>query len=105
MRAPGAGRFARLLTLAKALVARFSTGQDSLLEAVDRLSSEAQTATRKELQDLEGGWLEAQAEALLAQAQPGRPALHAAGDTPAVRVVSRAVRLSAGTRQAPGPGG
>ena len=72
--------YARLQGLAEGLVARFTTGQDELLGAVDRLVEEAR-ATRKDLAALEGEWAESTADAWWAAA----PAIGA------WRVVSRVV--------------
>ena len=60
--------YARLQTLAQGLVARFSTGQDELTEAVDRRAAEAQ-ALRKDLTELEGQWVESTAAALWSEAE------------------------------------
>ena len=49
--------YARLQTLAQGLVARLSTGQDELIEAVDRRAAETQ-ALRKDLAELEAQWIE-----------------------------------------------
>ncbi len=61
--------YARLHALAQGLVARFTTGQDELLAAVDRRAAELD-ALRKELADLERQWVEATAAALWAAAEP-----------------------------------
>jgi alanyl-tRNA synthetase len=66
--------------LAEGLVARFTTGQDEVLGAVDRLLEEGR-ATRKDLAALEGEWAESTAAAWWAEA----PAIGA------WRVVSRIV--------------
>ena len=55
--------YARLHTLAQGLVARFSTAQDDLIEAVDRRAAELQ-AVRKELTEMEGAWIESTGAAL-----------------------------------------
>jgi alanyl-tRNA synthetase len=96
--------YARLRELAAGLVARFSTGHDDLLPAVDRLIAEAR-ATRKDLQDLEGEWIEAQADALLAKGRAAPPELGAGArvvclalDTP----VERAKRLAQALKARPG---
>ena len=60
---------ARLQGLAQGLVARFTTAQDELLEAVDRRAAEMQ-ALRRELADLEAQWIEATAAALWAAGEP-----------------------------------
>jgi alanyl-tRNA synthetase len=58
----------RLHGLAQGLVARFTTGQDEILAAVDRRAAELD-ALRKELADLERQWVEAAADALWAAAE------------------------------------
>jgi alanyl-tRNA synthetase len=65
--------YARLQTLAQGLVVRFSTGQDELIEAVDRRAAEAQ-ALRKDLTELEGQWVESTAAALWSEAESRGPA-------------------------------
>jgi alanyl-tRNA synthetase len=72
--------YARLQGLAEGLMARFTTGQDEVLGAVDRLVEGAK-ATRKDLATLEGEWAESTAAAWWAEA----PAIGA------WRVVSRVV--------------
>ena len=61
--------YARLKTLAQGLVARFTTSEDEILEAVDRRSAELD-ALRRDLADLERQWVGATAGALWAQALP-----------------------------------
>lgn len=61
--------YARLHALTQGLVARFTTGQDELLAAVDRRAAEMD-ALRKELADLERQWVEATAAALWAGGEP-----------------------------------
>jgi len=61
--------YARLQGLAEGLVARFTTGQDEALGAVDRLVEEAK-AIRKDLAALEGEWAESTAAAWWAEALP-----------------------------------
>ena len=75
--------YARLLTLAQGLVARFTTAQDDLLETVDRRAAEMQVL-RKELAELEGLWVESTAATLW----------HEAERRGAQRVVARAVDYS-----------
>jgi alanyl-tRNA synthetase len=65
--------YARLQTLAQGLVARLSTGQDELIEAVDRRAGETQ-ALRKDLAELEVQWIESTAAALWSAAE-GRGAM------------------------------
>jgi alanyl-tRNA synthetase len=60
--------YARLQTLAQGLVARLSTGQDELIEAVARRAGETQ-ALRKDLAELEAQWVDATAAALWAAAE------------------------------------
>jgi alanyl-tRNA synthetase len=60
--------YARLQTLAQGLVARFATGQDELIEAVDRRAGETQ-ALRKDLAELEAQWIESTAAALWSAAE------------------------------------
>ena len=60
--------YARLQTLAQGLVARFSTGQDELIDAVDRRAAETQ-ALRKDLAELEAQWIESTAAALWSKAE------------------------------------
>ena len=60
--------YARLQTLAQGLVARLSTGQDELIEAVDRRAAETQ-ALRKDLAELEAQWIESTAAALWSAAE------------------------------------
>ncbi len=59
--------YTRLHGLAQGLVARFTTGQDEILAAIDRRAAE-QEALRRELADLERQWVEATAAALWADA-------------------------------------
>lgn len=91
--------YARLHALAQGLVARFTTGQDEILAAVDRRAAEAE-ALRKELADLERQWVEATAAALWAGAEPRasyRVVAHAL-DAPAERVKHVAQALKARER-------
>ena len=60
--------YARLQALAQGLVARFTTAQDELLDAVDRRAAEMQ-ALRRELSDLEDQWVESTAAALWSEAE------------------------------------
>jgi alanyl-tRNA synthetase len=60
--------YARLQAVAQGLVARLSTGQDELIEAVDRRTGETQ-ALRKDLAELEAQWMEATALALWSAAE------------------------------------
>ena len=70
--------YARLQTLAQGLVARFSTGQDELIEAVERRAAETQ-ALRKDLAELEGQWVESTATALWSVAEGHGPMRVVAG--------------------------
>jgi alanyl-tRNA synthetase len=91
--------YARLQTLAQGLVARFSTAQDELIEAVDRRAAEMQ-ALRKDLGELEGQWVESMAAALWSEA-PRRGALRIvvrAMDCP----FERAKRIAQALRGRPG---
>jgi len=87
--------YARLQALAQGLVARFTTAQDDLLDAVDRRSAEVQ-ALRKELSDLEGQWVASTAAALWATAESrgGYRVVALARDYPFERVkrVAQALR-------------
>lgn len=90
--------YARLKTLAQGLVARFTTAEDEILEAVDRRAAEADVL-RKELADLERQWAEATAAALWAQAAPvavGRAVVWAADTN-----VERAKRVAQALRAYP----
>lgn len=91
--------YARLKALAQGLVARFTTAEDEILEAVDRRAAEAD-ALRKELADLERQWADATAAALWAQAAPmaGGRAVVWATDTG----VERAKRVAQALRAYPG---
>ena len=60
--------YARLQTLAQGLVARFSTCQDELIDAVDRRAGETQ-ALRRDLTELEGQWIESTTLALWSAAE------------------------------------
>jgi alanyl-tRNA synthetase len=70
--------YARLQTLAQRLVARLSTSQDELIEAVERRAAETQ-ALRKDLAELEGQWIEATAAALWSAADDRGPVRVVAG--------------------------
>jgi len=61
--------YARLQALAEGLVARFTTGQDELLQAVDRQAAENKSL-RKELGELEAQWVDSTAAVLWAGAEP-----------------------------------
>jgi alanyl-tRNA synthetase len=63
------GDYARLQALVAGLAARFTSAQDELPAAVDRLMAE-QRALRRELADLEGEWVESTARLLWADARP-----------------------------------
>jgi len=91
--------YARLTTLADGLVARFTTSQDELLAAVDRLLAEGK-AVRRELGELEAAWVASTADALWAAARP-------AGDRRVIAVavdysVERAKRVAQALRGRPG---
>ena len=91
--------YARLKTLAQGLVARFTTAEDEILEAVDRRAAEAD-ALRKDLADLERQWADAAAAALWAGALPvaaGRAVVLAADYG-----VERAKRVAQALRAYPG---
>jgi alanyl-tRNA synthetase len=60
--------YARVLNIAQALSARFTTGQDEIVEAVDRRAAEMD-ALRKEMGELEKQWCESTASALWAGAE------------------------------------
>jgi alanyl-tRNA synthetase len=60
--------YARLQAVAQGLVARLSTGQDELIDAVDRRAVETQ-ALRRELAELEAQWVESTAAALWSAAE------------------------------------
>ena len=60
--------YARLQTVTQKLVARLSTSQDELIEAVDRRAGETQ-ALRKDLAELEGQWIESTAATLWSAAE------------------------------------
>jgi alanyl-tRNA synthetase len=60
--------YARLQSLAQGLVARLSTGQDELIDAVDRRAAETQ-ALRKDLAELADQWIDATAAALWSTAE------------------------------------
>ncbi len=60
--------YARLKGLVQGLVARFTTAEDDILDAVDRRGVEMD-ALRKELADLERQWVDSTAAALWANAQ------------------------------------
>lgn len=91
--------YARLKALAQGLVARFTTAEDEILEAVDRRAAEAD-ALRKELADLERQWADATAAALWAEALP------VAGGRAVVQAVTygveRARRVAQALRAYPG---
>jgi len=91
--------YARLTALAEGLVARFTTGQDELLEAVDRLLAEGK-AVRRELGELEAAWVASTASALWADARPAgdRRVITVAVDYP----VERAKRVAQALRGRPG---
>ncbi|MBM4457639.1 MAG: alanyl-tRNA editing protein [Chloroflexi bacterium] len=61
--------YGRLQALASGLAARFTCAQDETPEAVERLANENRTL-RKDLEDLEGQWVESRAAALWAEATP-----------------------------------
>ncbi len=92
--------YARLKALAQGLVARFTTAEDELLDAVDRRAAEME-ALRKDLADLERQWAESLAGAWWAAAQPlddgRRLAVHVM-DVP----VERAKRVAQALRSRPG---
>jgi alanyl-tRNA synthetase len=91
--------YARLQTLAQGLVARLSTGQDELIDAVDRRAAETQ-ALRKDLADLEVQWIEATAATLWSAAEDRGPVRIVAGafDYP----FERAKRIAQTLRSQPG---
>ena len=91
--------YARLQTLAQGLVARLSTGQDELIDAVDRRAVETQ-ALRKDLAELEGQWIESTALALWSAAESRGPVRVVAGafDYP----FERAKRIVQALRTRPG---
>jgi alanyl-tRNA synthetase len=91
--------YARLLGLAQGLVARFSTAQDDLIEAVDRRAAEMQ-ALRKELTEMEGPWIESTAAALWSEAasRGARRVVSGAFDYP----FERAKRIVQALRARPG---
>jgi alanyl-tRNA synthetase len=91
--------YARLQTLAQGLVAHLSTGQDELIEAVDRRAVETQ-ALRKDLAELEGQWIESTAAALWSAAESRGPVRVVAGayDYP----FEHAKRIVQGLRGRPG---
>ncbi len=60
--------YARLKALAQGLVARFTTAEDEILDAVDRRAAEMD-ALRKDLAELERQWAESLAEAWWARAR------------------------------------
>jgi alanyl-tRNA synthetase len=70
--------YARLQAVAQGLVARLSTGQDELIETVDRRAVETQ-ALRKDLTELEGQWIESMALALWSAAESRGPVRVVAG--------------------------
>jgi len=70
--------YARLQTLAQGLVGRLSTGQDDLIDAVERRTVESQ-ALRKDLAELEGQWVESTAAALWSVAEGHGPVRVVAG--------------------------
>jgi alanyl-tRNA synthetase len=61
--------YARLHTLAAGLAARLTVGQDDVPAAVERMAGELRAA-RKEIDDLEGWWVESTAASLWAAAEP-----------------------------------
>jgi len=91
--------YARLTALADGLVARFTTSQDELLVAVDRLLAEGK-ALRRELGELEAAWVVSTASALWADARPAgdRRLIAVAVDYP----VERAKRVAQALRARPG---
>jgi alanyl-tRNA synthetase len=62
--------YARLKALAQGLVARYTAGEDDMLDLLDRRAAEAD-ALRKEVAELEKQWAESTADALYAGAAPG----------------------------------
>ena len=92
--------YARLQRLVEALAARFTTGQDELPAAVDRLAEEARSV-RKDLSTLEGEWAEAAADALWKAGCSQGPwcVVATTVDYPAERArrVAQALRAHAGT--------
>jgi alanyl-tRNA synthetase len=91
--------YARLQAIAQGLVARFTTGQDEALDAIDRRAAEMD-ALRKDLGELEKQWVEATAAALYAAAEPRGPyrVVSLAVDYP----VERARRVAQAVRARPG---
>ena len=91
--------YARLQTLVQGLVARLSTSQDELIEAVDRRVVETQ-ALRKDLAELEGQWIDATAQSLWSAAESRGPVRVVAGafDYP----FERAKRIVQALRTRPG---
>ena len=90
---------ARLQLLAEGLVARFTTAQDDLLNAVDRRAVELQ-ALRRDLADLDAQWVESTAAALW-MAAPAHGALRVVAltvDYP----IERAKRVAQTLRARPG---
>lgn len=92
--------YARLKALAQGLVARFTTAEDEILDAVDRRAAEME-ALRKDLADLERQWAESLADAWWAEAQPldngYRLAVHIMDAS-----VERAKRVAQALRSQPG---
>lgn len=92
--------YARLKALAQGLVARFTTAEDEILDAVDRRAAEME-ALRKDLADLERQWAESLAGAWWAEAQ-----LLDNGHRLAVHImdasVERAKRVAQALRDRPG---
>jgi alanyl-tRNA synthetase len=91
--------YARLQTLAQGLVARLATGQDELIEAVDRRAADTQ-ALRNDLAELEGQWIEAKTATLWSAAESLGPMRVVAGafDYP----FERAKRIVQALRTRPG---
>jgi alanyl-tRNA synthetase len=91
--------YAHLQTLVQGLVARLSTSQDELIEAVDRRAVETQ-ALRKDLAELEGQWIDATAQSLWSAAESRGPVRVVAGafDYP----FERAKRIVQALRTQPG---
>jgi alanyl-tRNA synthetase len=91
--------YARLLALAEELAGRFTTGQDELPAAVERLQAENR-ALRRELGELEAQWVASTASAMWAGARVAAPGRVVAGTLDCS--VERAKRVAQSLRARPG---
>ena len=93
--------YARLKGLAQRLVARFTTAEDEILDAVDRRAAETD-ALRKELADLERQWVDSTAAALWAGAEVQEAGVRRLVAQIVDYPVERAKRVAQALRSRPG---